>query len=276
MKLAELREALIDEKVPLSAIMRRVKVLAFRLNSREFLSWTEKEINGYVWERDKDEFPNYRIIETYSLGDFSGYAGTQSRNMPIPTVGLPLELQEYATKHYVCEGVRALESLVEQCEEGTLKAPWPANTIAAISDKIYEHMNCVTAWKTVNKAKLEQILDTVRNRLLDFTLRVEQAFPDLGAEDLPNDMDSVQKVTNIFKITIFGDSNVVMAGAGSRQSVLKQGHGISVASVLQGDNRKTGLERQHVKTGLLARLISGLGKFLSAIGLGMVRKWFGI
>ncbi len=276
MKLRELRDILIDEKVPLSAVMRHAKVLASELNSLELLSWTDKEMKGYDWDKDKDEFPDYRIISTETYGHFAGPFGSKLENAPLATIALPEHLQEYATKHHILGGVKTIESHVAESGEGMLKFMWPANTVAVISNKIYEHMNCIAAWKVINRAHLEQILDTIRNRLLDFILEVEKAFPEYDAADVPNDMESVKKVTYIFNTKIYNSSNVAVAGPGSSQSVLKQGSGINIASVKQEDKVEKGTETKRIKTGFWARFRSGLGKLFSAIGLGIVKKWLGI
>src|SRR6266545_4561280 len=61
--LNELRNDLLDEQVPLSAVLRRAYVLARSLDEPLFLGWIESELNGYTFPEDPrsvGEVPDYR------------------------------------------------------------------------------------------------------------------------------------------------------------------------------------------------------------------------
>ena len=105
---------ILDPSIPLSSVLRKAKVLAYRLNNGEFKDWVSQELDGYTG--DIDLLPDYRKSSTHSLGDFVGPFWSTMRNTPIPTLGLSDELDEFAGSLSLFEGIRALESLLENEE----------------------------------------------------------------------------------------------------------------------------------------------------------------
>ena len=101
------------------------------------------------------------------------------------------------------QGVAELQSLIGS--GGDLKEPWSADTVAGIrflleggNVTIDPDMHFVAVWKIVTRPMLVGVLDAVRNRLLDFALRlgtedpsaeadVRAAHPDRVAQILSND-----------------------------------------------------------------------------------------
>ena len=69
------------------------------------------------------------------------------------------------------------------------------------------------------RARLEGILDQVRNRLLDFLLELQQIDPEvMKSEDAIRGVPS-DKVRNVFNTTILGGQNVVATGTDFTQRV---------------------------------------------------------
>ena len=57
--------------------------------------------------------------------------------------------------------------------------------IFRLQGKMYPDMNCVGAWMEVPGSKFEQLVSAVKNRILDFVLRIEAENPNAG-EAPPN------------------------------------------------------------------------------------------
>lgn len=106
----ELQDDIVDSKTNLSSILRRAKVLAYDLKNEEFKKWVDNELNGYSNEK---EIPDYRKTLAYNFGDFIDSFGRQVKNAPIPTLNLPEPIKKFADDLIFYNGVRALESLIE-------------------------------------------------------------------------------------------------------------------------------------------------------------------
>lgn len=179
--LKEIRNEIIDESVSISSILRKARVLASLLKDKNFEKWVLSELNGYD-EEDKD-IPNYRILNVDSTGDFSGPFGSGAKNMPIPTFNLPDYVREFTNDTKITQGVKSIETLA-QSDSNTLVLNWPPEYIAVCQSKIYERMNLYSARKVIGRSEMVQILDTIRNRLLDFILELQTKNPKINSEEL--------------------------------------------------------------------------------------------
>jgi hypothetical protein len=116
------------------------------------------------------------------------------------------------------EGVAALEALVAQADSdgGTEAAePWNPDLVAYVSQRIYEGMNCMQAWKVIPITRVVAALDSVRNRALNFALEIEAAAPDAGEAPINSNPLPQETVHQIFITNITGDVQNVAAGSTS-------------------------------------------------------------
>ena len=75
--LREIQNDAVNSNVKVSDLLRKCKILAYRLGNNDFKSWVEFELNGY----SKIEIlPNYRVLKVNSKGHFSGAFGSGLRN----------------------------------------------------------------------------------------------------------------------------------------------------------------------------------------------------
>lgn len=202
--LKEIRDEIINESVSLSSILRKARVLASLLKHSDFEKWVLSELNGY--NQDDPSIPDYRKLYVESIGDFSGPFGSGGRNLPIPTLNLPDYIQKFANETNIIQGIKSIESLVENGKSDSLVINWPADLIAVCQSKIYQHMNLYSARKVLSKSQFEQILDTVRNKLLDFILELIEKNPDIDDEEKINKISSKQ-VNSAFESHISGSYN---------------------------------------------------------------------
>jgi len=89
---------------------------------------------------------------------------------------------------------------------------------ALVGEQIYEDMNCLAAWKMIPRGALVAMLDSVRNRVLDFVLEIESEAPDAGEAKPGTTPIPEEKVTQIFNTNIMGGSNII---AGSIEQVIQ-------------------------------------------------------
>jgi hypothetical protein len=88
----------------------------------------------------------------------------------------------------------------------------------AIGTKLYPNHNCVQAWAEFSPQHLVELLNTVRNRILDFALVLEKEAPRAGEtqKDSTSPSPDVNRVTQIFHTTVYGGAaNLVGTASGS-------------------------------------------------------------
>ncbi len=214
--LRQIQDAALDSDVDLADLLRKCKVLASRLKHAEFGDWVTNELNGYP---DNAEVPAYRKLRVHSLGHFTGPFGSGMRNAPIPAALVPEKLRHVVHDQVFLEPVGALAAHVSKQKNTTLHAKWPADIIAYLQRRhpMYEDMVLADAWRVIPSAAIRGILDTIRTRVLDFALALEEQEP-MAGDNQPGEKPKVtgELVTNIYNTTIHGGlANVGVAGNAS-------------------------------------------------------------
>lgn len=212
--LRQIQDAAIDSSVGLPTLLRKCKVLAARLGSEEFKRWIEYELSGYL---SKDQLPDYRILSVNSKGNFCGAYQMIVRNADIPLLCIPEDLREAFSHCYLSLSVAAMESLVSDSKEGTFEEPWNPDIVAHLGRNIYQHMNCMQAWKVIPKAAVVAALDTVRTRVLNFVLEIEAENPSAGEAALNSNPLPMEKVNQIFNTYITGTVQNLAPGSSNFQ-----------------------------------------------------------
>ena len=216
--LQEIQKDVVDPSLTLAPILRKAKILAARLANEPFKQWVEKELNGY---RDDEELPAYRIIpEIQIYGDFSGPFGSALKNAGIPSTAFPQKLRSRLKTARMSVGVSFYEDLVRGDSKDNLMAPLPPEARGFLHNNVYIDMQCLAVWQLIPRSAVIAILDTIRNRLLNFVLEIEAEAPAAGeskpgSPPLPQD-----RVTQVFNTTIWGGNiNLSVAGHGITQTL---------------------------------------------------------
>ena len=136
-------------------------------------------------------------------------------NVQISIICLPDDIREFAERMGVPHGVREIEASVAEADtEEKLGFPWPPEAVRLAREYVPMQDGCVlvAAMKPFAKSQFDGILDQIRNRLLDFLLKLEQINPEvLESEDALRAVSS-DKVQNIFQTIIHGGQNIVATG----------------------------------------------------------------
>ncbi len=213
--LREIQSDAVDKNVDISVLLRKCKILAARLGNEEFKLWVERELNGYT---SKEDVPGYRILKAESYGYFAGIAGSALKNAPIPLSyisGISKEWKEFITTLYLMNPISYFTSFTKnRSGNDVLKIDWPADLIAYVGDKIYEGMNCMSAWRIISCSSIFSLLDTVRNRILSFALEIEAEAPDAGEAEPNIKPLADERVSQVFNTYIMG--NVANLATGSQ------------------------------------------------------------
>ena len=214
--LREIQNDAVNSNVKVSDLLRKCKILAYRLGNNDFKSWVEFELNGY----SKIEIlPNYRVLKVNSKGHFSGAFGSGLRNADMPIFCLPSELQENYSIARFSSPIATLESL-SSSDSGVLTQNWNPIILAKYGSSMYDGYNCIQAWKIIPASAVIGIIDTVKTKILNFALEIEMINKDAGDVEINSNPIPQDKVSQIFNINVSG--NVQNLASGNHQSNIQQ------------------------------------------------------
>ena len=214
--LEQLQEAAVDPNSDLGEVLRRCKVLAARLKSPQLEDWLLWESNGYP---DDVDLPDYRVWPIVVKGHFAGPFGSGIRNVTIPTICIPKEHREAATKFECRQSVATVSAMLEDLEGGTFHVARD-NLAVILGNKVFPEQHCFQAWGEFSKSCVTEVLNSVRNRILDFVLAIWREYDAVGNTGDPPAIDP-QKVTQIFYTTVHGGAANIVGT--TRDSVVIQG-----------------------------------------------------
>jgi len=206
----QLREDAINSEKNLSDALRRAIVLASLIRNEELRVWAKYELDGYP--RDVD-IPPYRHVPVEIYGHFIGALGQQMSNYRVPVVALDVDqkvLRVLDRELRLRNGVQSIEEMVASADTN-LKFSIP-NEIA------------LALWKQTHRSALKQVLDSVRNRLLEIALDLSEKFPAISeSESALSDVDQTA-AASIIHNHIYGSGNIVASGANVTQRVDQSSH----------------------------------------------------
>jgi hypothetical protein len=209
----DIQNSAIDSKNDISTLLRQCKVLAARLGSNELGEWADQELNGY---NDAKNLPNYRVINTELKGNFSGAFGRALNNAPIPLFCFDKKFRDDLSKTYGTQPISSYEALIKSSSKGNnFIEQIPADLVAYYSQKIYQGMVCLSAWKEIPYGSIVSLVDVVRNKILDFALKIETEIPEAKEiENISKDNASLiqEKVSQVFHTTIYGNVGNIADG----------------------------------------------------------------
>ncbi|WP_089725540.1 AbiTii domain-containing protein [Candidatus Thiosymbion oneisti] len=208
--LSEIQASAVDAREPITALLRRCKILAARLKHAEFKAWVENELSGY---NTKESIPEYRIYVVGCKGYFAGPYGSGMKNADIPKSAIPKEVRDELFTSYFAQPVAAIESLIQDSEGGTVQGPWPPEVTAIVGERIYQGMNCLQAWKVIPVNGLVAALDIIRSKVLNFVLELEAESPEAGDSPQSAPVVSNERITQIFNTYITGKVQNVATGS---------------------------------------------------------------
>ena len=221
--LKEIRNAAIEADAPIANVLRKCAVLGSQLKNDDLRDWALQELNGYD---NNDDVPEYRRVQATPEGSFAGPFGTGYKNVGVPVIGLPEQLRERAMNAVFAQGVAGLEALTADSKGGPARFSWPGDWITLINAKSSwaGGMTLYAAWQDVDKASIAEMLDAIRNRVLEFCICLEREMPELLSDDddqqLPTDVEAVAgQVFN--QVIVFGShiGNIANASPGAEQVV---------------------------------------------------------
>lgn len=153
----QLQQEALDHKVPISQLLRRVKLIAAKLGLAAPAEWVDHELNGY-----DGEVPQYRRIrgQPQAHNPFHGW---------IPIHG-HAEFVEAISAQWVGQSVASLESLLQG--KGTLYFPFSPHQVELINRGA--DVQLAKMGLRVDRSSIVGILDAVRSKVLDWAIELER------------------------------------------------------------------------------------------------------
>jgi hypothetical protein len=264
----ELQRLASESHTPVADLLRKALIVATKLNISDFRDWIQKELNGY-----NGALPDYRKL-TGRLSAVTPY-GEQ------PIAFGDAEIDEMVSTARMNNGVAELEQL--RTAQKALHVVLSGNQIQSIQ-RAFPHRQFIPQL-VISPASVGGILDTVRNVVLDWALRLEQQ--GILGDGMSFSDDEKKKAATSQTIHIgsfsgvFGDvkgENVQIGDFGTINEQLKQA-GVSQAERNELGNIMDALKKAKPedKPGLIQRGMDWVGKNAANLGAiaGALRAFFG-
>lgn len=156
----ELQREALDKAANIESLLRKAYVIAKKLKLEKFEEWIKQEQDGYSIEA---KVPTYRYIggSVYALNPANG------RWIP---VGISDGGRNEFSKFPIKEGIPSLNDLYIDAKD---------NVSFSISSTLTDILNKKSPFETiysfvVQKSQLHQVISTVQNSILDWTLLLEE------------------------------------------------------------------------------------------------------
>lgn len=153
----------------LANILRRAKVLTNTLQSPPgFDDWIDSELNGYT---EPENVPDYRRLQPDSFGNFYSPLRRPVMDVQILIDDLPTQVKDFAQILVINEGLDALQSR----GEGEERRSWPTDMVVGAEEatKLSKDLVLHDAYQQIPASVYSEILNQVKNHLLDFLLKTE-------------------------------------------------------------------------------------------------------
>jgi hypothetical protein len=160
----QIQEDCLNNRTPVSEILRKAKVAAIKLDLDDFLEWINDELEGY--KCDADELPLYRIL-TGTPKAFNPYHGWQ------PIIFRNSDMARGLSTAPINQAIGPMEDTMSNRSKGEILVfPYSPETrtklISSLEFPTDVHLE-------IPDGSMNDIIDKVRNILLNWTLELEKS-----------------------------------------------------------------------------------------------------
>lgn len=188
--LREIQNDAASSEIDVASLLRKCKILAGRLGSREFSAWVDMELNGYPVAQP---VPKYRKLVTSWWAQFVSPAWNVDR-AAIPEFIVPKESRKHFHWTEISEGVAAVQDFASADAKAVIARP---ELTPAVQGKMYPGMSCTNVWSEIHSSAFAQLLSAIRTRVLDFAMDIEAENPAAGEAPLNSKPIPEEKLTPI-------------------------------------------------------------------------------
>ena len=179
---------------PLSTIFLKVQTMSFYLKNDQFKKWFDSERNGY---QSIKGIPDYRKTGCQVFGNINNpFKGIyKNYHIPIDQVGNDT-IRDFLANCSFCESIIELENLSTSSEEGSIRKYVPGFAYSEIQ-KSFSAGNYVEAvWQTVSRSTVVNIVESVKSKLLQFFLEMDDQFNNDINFDIMTKKNEIDKIVN--------------------------------------------------------------------------------
>lgn len=192
----------VQNGTPLSQILLRLKTLVFELENDEIIRWLDCEINGYT---DKDIVPSYRDIRgTVKCDIVHGFTIIQGIFLPIQYDNP--HIQQIITNHFK-ESTSAIEKMIKK-DEGEFMTVIPVAAYPYLQEYVNGYVQ--NAKVVYAPYHFSDIYASIKNKVLDILLLLEQKCGNLDSYDLNLTDTKKQEVIPLILNIIFHDNSITI------------------------------------------------------------------
>lgn len=198
---------LIKNKVFVSDVLYQLKLLVPDLNDDSIVNWINSELEGY---KDSDNIPPYRHLKSPLYGEIQYYSSGSliSRKMQIPVKTKHLNLLEYTMK----DNISVIEKWAKE-DSSDKKMPFDLRIASNIADiNLSEMCQIMGAWLPIASASFSEITNSVKNRILDILMELENKYGNLDDYTIDFKDKKDRDATSKTIINIIYNNNSIKVG----------------------------------------------------------------
>ena len=200
--LEDIQSTAADSSSDVATLLRKCRVLAARLGNQQLEDWIVWESDGYP---EDVPVPKYRIWRLQVRGNFLG-PYSSFNHAPIFALKLPQNVRKSYNEYKCRLSIASIESAIKNENQMVLKT---GGLASALGRNVYPNMTCVECWAECSIGDCIELLNTVRNRVLDFSLALWKENPTAGelisnARKPLSPDKATQLVNQTFNTTVHG------------------------------------------------------------------------
>jgi len=208
----------------LSSLLRKCRVLAQRVGSEELKSWTLDELEGYS---NEELVPAYRVFDGVILtGNYSTKYAPKLKNVQFPRSSMPADLAEKVFNVPFSQGVSQLQALAAKEDLALAVSQEALKSIK--HPQVANHLILVEATRHIDTTFISGILDTIRTRVLNFSLELDSYAGESGKPLAELEKEGVSQIFNtqvtgnVQNIAVGHDNTILAAHveAGDKNSLI--------------------------------------------------------
>ena len=205
--LSDIQQSITVDQSNIAPVLLKLRLLAAKLGSKELESWIRYESEGYPNDVD---IPNYRKIPISFTANFAGAFGSGIKNAPIPNHLVEKIAGENWVKHQFRRSISEMEFISKKQDNLYIEA---SDLILLLQGKVFPDYTCMSVSGTFPASFLIGIQNSVRYRILEFTIQLEKSIPAVASIDFSQNKETEtfdkQEVSQIFNQTIQGNFTVI-------------------------------------------------------------------
>ena len=185
-------------------------MLAARLGNKPLDDWLVWEANGYPVDV---EVPDYRNFPVQYRADFSGIGMSRVPNFPVSIQAFPAEVRHSMGRMKFRDSVSGAQRLLDGVSDGDgLFHVSLTDSALLIEDAMPLH-KCTDVRAIIAPGLVSVVLNTVRERVLDFALELEKLDPKAG--EVAGSAPPPAEVQQVVQATIYGEATITGSAPGA-------------------------------------------------------------